>query len=62
MSELEKAIVNVPALSEELENNTLDAVRALQKEVTSLSKTVLQNRVVLGVLLASQGGACNECV
>ena len=38
VGELEKAIVNIPVITEELENNTLDAVQALQKEARSLQK------------------------
>lgn len=42
-----------------MENRTADAILALQEEITSLSKVVLQNWVALDTLLASQGGVCS---
>ncbi|XP_067864805.1 syncytin-2-like [Heterodontus francisci] len=56
--ELEKAIVNISATMEFIENKTVDAIQGLQSEVTSLSKVVLQNRMALDFLLAAQGGVC----
>ncbi|XP_040977079.1 LOW QUALITY PROTEIN: syncytin-2-like [Aquila chrysaetos chrysaetos] len=58
VSELEKAIVNISAVIENIENRTIDAIKALQLEVSSLSQVVLQNRMALDMLLASQGGVC----
>ncbi|NXY82169.1 ERVV2 protein, partial [Alcedo cyanopectus] len=58
VSELEKAIVNISMVIEKIENKTMDAIKAQQEELTSLSKVVLQNRMALDVLLAAQGGVC----
>uniref|UniRef100_A0A8B9UZ12 Envelope protein syncytin-Car1 n=1 Tax=Anas zonorhyncha TaxID=75864 RepID=A0A8B9UZ12_9AVES len=58
VSELEKAIVNISAIIEKLENKTLDAIKAQQEEISSLSQVVLQNRMALDLLLAAQGGVC----
>ncbi|NXD74319.1 ERVV1 protein, partial [Eolophus roseicapillus] len=58
-SELEKTIVNISATIENIENRTIDAIQAVQEELTSLSKVVLQNRMALDILLASQGGVCS---
>ncbi|NXS30427.1 ERVV1 protein, partial [Pomatostomus ruficeps] len=55
--ELEKAIVNISAIIEHTEKKTSDAIMALQ-EVHGLSHVVLQNRMALDFLLASQGGMC----
>ncbi|NXT96003.1 ENR1 protein, partial [Anhinga rufa] len=57
-SELEKAIVNISAVIEIIENKTTDAIRAFQEETTGLSKIVAQNHLALDLLLASQGGVC----
>ncbi|NXG08090.1 ERVV1 protein, partial [Sakesphorus luctuosus] len=57
-SELERAIVNISAVVENIQNQTLDAIAALQEEVHSLSHVVLQNQMALNLLLASQGGVC----
>lgn len=51
VNELEKAIVNISAIAEELENNTSDVIWALQEELTSLSEIVFQNLMVLDLLL-----------
>ena len=58
VSELEKAIINISAVIETVENRTVDALLALQEEVTDLSKIVSQNRMALDLLLAFQGGVC----
>ncbi|KAJ7421513.1 hypothetical protein WISP_42087 [Willisornis vidua] len=51
--ELEKAIIS--AVMESIENRTMDTIKAVEEEVSSLSHVVLQNRVALDFLLASQG-------
>ncbi|NXK33813.1 ERVV2 protein, partial [Piprites chloris] len=58
VSELEKAIVNISAVIENIQDQASDAIAALQEEVHSLSHVVLQNRLALNILLASQGGVC----
>ncbi|NXY65810.1 ERVV2 protein, partial [Callaeas wilsoni] len=58
VSELEKAIVNISAVVEEIENKTMDAIQAQQIEIGSLVQVVQQNRMALDLLLASQGGVC----
>ncbi|NXC51360.1 ERVV2 protein, partial [Penelope pileata] len=58
VSELEKAIVNISATMEQIENLTMDAIKNLQIEVSSLSKVVLQNRMALDILTAKEGGVC----
>ncbi|NWI66617.1 ERVV2 protein, partial [Todus mexicanus] len=58
VSKLEKAIVNVSTVTENIENKTMDAIQALQIEASSLSQVVLRNRMALDFLLASQGGVC----
>lgn len=47
VSELEKAIVNISATLENIENSTMDAILGLQTEVSSLNQVVLQNRMAL---------------
>ncbi|NWR87440.1 ERVV2 protein, partial [Furnarius figulus] len=56
--ELEKAIINISVVIEHIKNHTLDAIMALQEEVRGLARVVLQNRMVLNFLLASQEGMC----
>ncbi|NWW42080.1 ERVV2 protein, partial [Panurus biarmicus] len=56
--DLEKAIVNISGVIEQIENRTNDAISALQQEVSSLSKVVKQNQMALDLLLASKGGVC----
>ncbi|NXU60079.1 ERVV2 protein, partial [Turnix velox] len=58
VSELEKAIVNISAIIEKIENRTVDAIQAQQVEIDSLAQVVQQNRMALDFLLASQGGVC----
>lgn len=58
VSELEKAIVNISAVIEIIENKAIDAIGALQEETIGLSKIVSQNCMALDLLLASQGGVC----
>ncbi|XP_068062062.1 syncytin-2-like [Anomalospiza imberbis] len=58
VSELEKAIVNISAVVEEIENKTIDAIQAQQLEINSLAQVVQQNRMALDLLLASRGGVC----
>ncbi|CAM4507462.1 unnamed protein product [Lepidochelys kempii] len=58
VAELEQAIVNISATLKIIKNNTIDAVQALQLEVASLLQVVLQNRMALDYLLATEGGIC----
>uniref|UniRef100_A0A8C0FHE8 Uncharacterized protein n=1 Tax=Bubo bubo TaxID=30461 RepID=A0A8C0FHE8_BUBBB len=58
VSELEKAIVNISATMEKIVNSTVDAIQGLQVEISSLSKVVLQNRMVLDLITAKEGGVC----
>ncbi|NXC38665.1 ERVV2 protein, partial [Penelope pileata] len=58
VSEPEKAIVNLSATTERIENLIMDAIKNLQTEVSSLSKVVLQNRMALDILAAKEGGIC----
>ncbi|NXY00644.1 MER34 protein, partial [Centropus bengalensis] len=44
VSELEKAIVNISAVIEDIENRTIDAIKAQQVEISSLAQMVQQNR------------------
>ena len=52
VARLERAIVNISATLEIVENAMADALRAVQEEVPSLSKIVLQNRMALDLLTA----------
>ncbi|NXH85495.1 ERVV1 protein, partial [Edolisoma coerulescens] len=56
--ELEKAIVNISAVIERIEQHTADAISALQEEVDSLSCAVKQNKIALNFILAAQEGVC----
>ncbi|NWI58920.1 ERVV1 protein, partial [Calyptomena viridis] len=57
-TELESALANISAVIEQVANRTVDATQALQEEVCDLSHVILQNRMALDYLLASQGGVC----
>ena len=43
---------------EKIVNSTVDAIQGLQVEISSLSKVVLQNRMVLYLITAKEGGVC----
>ena len=43
---------------EDIENATIDATTAVQTEVISLSKVVLQNQMALDLLTAKEAGVC----
>ena len=58
VSELEKALVNISATMEIINNATADALTALQKEISSLEQVTLQNRLGLDLLFAKEGGLC----
>ncbi|NXG94136.1 ERVV2 protein, partial [Stercorarius parasiticus] len=58
VSELEKATVNISATIDKIVNSTADAIKGSQVEVNSLSKVVLQNRMVLDLLAIKGGGVC----
>ncbi|NWR64179.1 ERVV2 protein, partial [Bucorvus abyssinicus] len=51
-------IRNISSTIEIIKNKTRDAIEALQTEITSLSKAVLQIRMALDLLVASQGRVC----
>ncbi|NXH85494.1 ERVV1 protein, partial [Edolisoma coerulescens] len=57
-SELERAVVNISVVIEHTEQQTSDAISALEEEIRDLSRVVLQNRMALNFLLATQGGMC----
>ncbi|XP_074876924.1 uncharacterized protein LOC142027137 [Buteo buteo] len=54
-SELEKALVNLSATMEIINNATIDAIKTLQEETTSLGKMVLQIRLGLDALRSARG-------
>ncbi|NWV87347.1 ERVV1 protein, partial [Machaerirhynchus nigripectus] len=56
--ELDRAIVNISAIIERIEQHTADAISALQEEVDSLSRAVMHNRVALSFIFAAQGCVC----
>ncbi|KAF1405026.1 hypothetical protein FQV23_0006795, partial [Spheniscus humboldti] len=56
--ELEAAIINITQTTESMSNTTTNEILALQEEVSGISKVVLQNRLALDVVLASQGDVC----
>lgn len=55
VAELEKATVNISVVMEHLGNETLDAIITL-KEVHSLARMALQNRMTLDMFSTAQGG------
>ncbi|NXF61103.1 ENR1 protein, partial [Ciccaba nigrolineata] len=57
-SELEKAIINLSAILENIENVTTNAIQALKQEVAHVSQITVQNHLALEYLLATQGGIC----
>ncbi|NXW51974.1 ENR1 protein, partial [Nyctiprogne leucopyga] len=57
-SDLEKTIINILAVMEQIGNETSDAITELQEEVSQIAKIATQNRMALDMLLASQGGVC----
>ncbi|NXU36279.1 ERVV1 protein, partial [Drymodes brunneopygia] len=56
--ELERAIVNISGVVERIERHAADAISALQEEVDSVSLAVMQHRIALNFILATQGGVC----
>ncbi|NXD61210.1 ERVV1 protein, partial [Corvus moneduloides] len=56
--ELERAIVNISAVIERIEQHTADAISALQEEVNSLFHAVMQNKIALNFIFAAQRGVC----
>ncbi|NWS88652.1 ERVV1 protein, partial [Toxostoma redivivum] len=56
--ELDRAVENISAIIKHIEWQTTDAISALQEEVHGLSPMVLQNRIALNFLLATEGGVC----
>lgn len=56
--ESEKAIVNISATLEIVQNATVDVLKNLQLEISSLSQLVIQNRWAIYYLLVSQRGVC----
>lgn len=58
VAQLQKVIVNISATLETVENATTDTLRAIQGEVSSLSKVELRNWMALDLLTAKEGGVC----
>ncbi|NXF10670.1 ERVV1 protein, partial [Smithornis capensis] len=56
--ELERALVNISAVLENVATRTANAIQGLQEKVRNLSQVVLQNRIALDYLLAAEGGVC----
>ncbi|NXS86874.1 ERVV1 protein, partial [Erpornis zantholeuca] len=56
--ELEKAIINISAIIEHIEQHTADAISPLQEEVDSLTHALMQNKITLNFILAAQGSVC----
>ena len=58
VSELERAVVNISATIEKIGNETYDAIKALQEEVSELTKITLQDRMDLNIMVTFQEGVC----
>lgn len=58
VSALEKAIINILASLEKIENVTIDAIQTVQLETTSLSQVTLQKHMALDYLVETQKGVC----
>uniref|UniRef100_A0A669QDZ7 ERVV2 protein n=1 Tax=Phasianus colchicus TaxID=9054 RepID=A0A669QDZ7_PHACC len=56
--DLQNVIFNISKALEDTENATIDAITAVQTQVSSLSKVVLQNQMALDLLTAKEGGVC----
>ncbi|NWV33844.1 ERVV2 protein, partial [Grantiella picta] len=56
--ELEKAIVNISAIIEHVQNQISDAIMALQEQIQGLALMIQEDKMVLSFLLGSQGGMC----
>ncbi|NWU71383.1 ERVV2 protein, partial [Pterocles burchelli] len=57
VNELEKAIINVSAVTEKIGSKPANAISALQ-EVAQLAEVALQDGMALDMLLASKGRVC----
>lgn len=58
ITDLQNTILNISKALKDIENATMDAITAIQTEVISLSKIVLQNQMALDSLTAKEGGVC----
>uniref|UniRef100_A0A8V0Y947 ERVV2 protein n=1 Tax=Gallus gallus TaxID=9031 RepID=A0A8V0Y947_CHICK len=58
ITDLQNTILNISKALEDIENATRDAITAVQTEVNSLSKVILQNRMALDLQTAKEGGVC----
>ncbi|NXI72331.1 SYCY2 protein, partial [Anseranas semipalmata] len=58
VSELEKAIINISAVTETIRDSSANAVSPVQEEVSQLAKITMRDRMALDVLSTSQGGLC----
>ncbi|NXH70121.1 ERVV2 protein, partial [Hydrobates tethys] len=58
VSELEKAIINISAIIEKIRNETYDAMKVIQEEVSELAEITLQDKMALDMVLTSHGGVC----
>lgn len=52
---MERAIVNISAVIEHIEQQTTNAISALQEEADSLSHAVMQHRIALSFMLDTRG-------
>ncbi|NXF14076.1 ERVV1 protein, partial [Smithornis capensis] len=57
-AQLERALVNISAVLENVATRTAHAIQSLQEEVRNLSQVILQNRMALDYVLAAEGGVC----